>query len=219
MSKSVGKATGPKAGSKEDYLKRKMEICIKHTPTAEYPNCYASYDAAKKEFTSYSREEKKRKKSDMAPMDKVHELLSSASKFSKSADKFNENGKIPQANGARKKAEQCLSDADEMFKKNYDLFSDEEMQSLSEQEVTALKTKSLDAFISASANESAASSPTQTEQLLQKKVKTYKRYVDELTTEVEQALPFVEEPTHKERLQKLLQKRKRGASAAATPVS
>jgi hypothetical protein len=221
----------PKAGSKEDYLKRKLEVCYRHTPTSEFPNCYESYVAAKKEFSDYSREEKKRKKQEMEPIDKIHDLLSSASKFTKSSDKLNESGKIPQANGMRKKAEECLKEADQLFQQN--TFTEEELQSLSEQETNALQTKSLEALKappttsdSNSSSASSASSATATTAVvaaateqLQKKVKTYKRYVNELTTEIEQALPYVEEPTHKRRLQKVIRKQRGRQPAAAVSTT
>jgi len=134
-------------------------------------------------------------------MEKIHELLASATKSTKTADRLNANGKTTQANNQLKKAEESLANANTLFHTNQMDFSNDEINSLSQQELNAIKSKSLSSLTDMNSDTAQ----------LEKKVKTYKRYVNEITTVVEEAIPYVENPTQKEKLENVIKKRKRNA--------
>jgi hypothetical protein len=246
--------------TKKEFFKQYLEQHISHNTKKTdtlFSNCYESYTAVTKAYAEYSAEIKRIKKEQMPFHEKIIENLKLACRYKKSSDAFREKGKLPQANGFQKKAEENVQISSDLYNNNdtsdipFDpairqFLEEPSYQGLDEiahllltnsknklsisdnqstgsnndnnvplnQEELLLKVEELDDnVVSTPNNTKVILNREELEQLendnknLEKKVRTYKKYVNEITTEIEEALPFIQNDDTKERLTYLLSKK------------
>jgi hypothetical protein len=104
----------PRARKNELELQKRLEkYKIANDDVCE--TAWMAYKWEKNELDSIRREERKRKKEEQPPLDRIRALLSESSRMNQWATTLKEQGKDKQAQGVRKAAERSLTDASNLY--------------------------------------------------------------------------------------------------------
>jgi hypothetical protein len=121
--------------TKKGDIKLQSRLEKYHTTDPTYTNCWIAYKKEKQELLAEDREEKKNRKDTVPKVDQIRGLLSKASRMAKWSDTLQDQGRGPQAEGARNESASALADACKLYR---DGLSEDEEKELDDNEANCL---------------------------------------------------------------------------------
>lgn len=208
-----------KAKKGEIKLQSRLEK-YKTTTDPNVPNCWVAYKKVKNEIMAENKIEKKNLKDNEPNIEKIHRLLSEASRMAKWGDTLKSQGREPQGEGAHKAAESRMQNAKEIFEQR---LTQDEKDSLDEEELEYLRTltvpnypyrcnkteiKEMEKKEIAIMISNFKTKIEECEKIIREEhmnVKAARALTKELVKQIENSLPFIQNESHRQKLERFLE--------------